>query len=148
VLNVSAGAGSYEPTDRMVVALEPSQTMIDQRTGAAAPAVRGSAEALPFPDGAFDVPLAILTIHHWSDPALGLAELQRVSRRQVVLTWCPLVFSQRMWLVAEYLPEVFEHEATVATERGVLELLDSARSEPLPAVRLPRRRPRRVLATA
>ena len=31
VLNVGAGAGSYEPTDRRVVAVEPSVTMRAQR---------------------------------------------------------------------------------------------------------------------
>ena len=131
VLNVGAGTGSYEPTDRMVVALEPSPTMIDQRRHDAAPAVRGSAEALPFSDGAFDVALAIFTVHHWPDPARGLAELRRVARRQVVVTWDPLVFAQRMWLVADYLPEVYEWEAKLATEHTVVELLASARSEPL-----------------
>jgi hypothetical protein len=31
VVNVGAGAGSYEPTDRFVVGVEPSATMIRQR---------------------------------------------------------------------------------------------------------------------
>src|SRR5438309_1190291 len=31
VLNVGAGAGSYEPTDRPVIALDPSATMLRQR---------------------------------------------------------------------------------------------------------------------
>ncbi len=132
VLNVGAGSGSYEPTDRRVCALEPSLTMLEQRNADAAPAVRGSAEALPFPDRAFDATLAIFTVHHWSDPALGLAELQRVSQRQVVVTWNPSIFAEQMWLVSEYLPEVYEREATLATERTVLDLLDHARSESLP----------------
>ena len=131
VLNVGAGAGSYEPRDRQVCALEPSLTMIKQRSADAAPAVRGSAEALPFPDRTFDAALAIFTVHHWSDPALGLAELQRVSKHQVVVTWNPSIFSERMWLVSEYLPEVYEREATLATESTVLDLLDHARSAPL-----------------
>ncbi len=33
VLNVGAGAGSYEPTDRQVVAAEPSQVMLGQHPG-------------------------------------------------------------------------------------------------------------------
>ena len=35
------------------------------------------AEAPPFPDGAFDAVMAVLTIHHWSDPPAGLAEMCR-----------------------------------------------------------------------
>jgi hypothetical protein len=51
VVNVGAGAGSYEPRDRPVVAVEPSAVMLAQRPPGAAPAVRALAEALPFGDG-------------------------------------------------------------------------------------------------
>ena len=54
---VGAGAGSYEPTDRMVVAVEPSETMIRQRPANRVAIVRGSAMDLPFKDDAFDVAL-------------------------------------------------------------------------------------------
>jgi hypothetical protein len=112
VLNVGAGAGSYEPADRRVVAAEPSWEMIRQRPLGSAPAVRGVAESLPFRDGVFDAALAILTVHHWSNLDAGLAELRRVSRRQVVLTWDHAEFA-RFWLVAEYLPEIAEHERSL-----------------------------------
>ncbi len=88
VINVGAGAGSYEPTDREVVAVEPSAEMIGQRPPGAARAVQASADALPFDDDAFDAAMAVLTVHHWPDPAKGVAELRRVARdRVVVLTW-------------------------------------------------------------
>src|SRR5687767_15379427 len=74
VLNVGAGTGSYEPVRSGVVAVEPSSVMISQRFPSAAPAVRAVAEALPFRDRAFDVVLAILTIHHWKDQKRGLEE--------------------------------------------------------------------------
>ena len=54
VINVGAGAGSYEPTDRTVLAVEPSDVMIAQRPRGAAPCVRGSAEALPVENRTFD----------------------------------------------------------------------------------------------
>jgi SAM-dependent methyltransferase len=54
VLNVGAGTGAYEPTDFEVLAVEPSAAMIAQRPPGAAPALRGSAEALPVADGSFD----------------------------------------------------------------------------------------------
>jgi SAM-dependent methyltransferase len=114
VVNVGAGTGSYEPGDRRVVAVEPSATMIAQRSPGAAPALRAGAEALPFAAGTFDAALAVLTVHHWRDPAAGLAELQRVAARQVVVTWDPEV-SNRYWLVSDYLPEVADYDATVAT---------------------------------
>jgi SAM-dependent methyltransferase len=114
VLNVGAGTGSYEPRGRQVTAVEPSTVMIAQRPGGSAPVIQGYAEALPFPDRSFDAAMAILTVHHWTDAAAGLAELRRVSDRQVVLTWDPAV-TARFWLVEEYLPEIAEADAELAT---------------------------------
>ena len=45
VINVGAGTGSYEPRDRMVVAVDPSALMLSQRRPDTAPAVRAVAEA-------------------------------------------------------------------------------------------------------
>jgi SAM-dependent methyltransferase len=113
VINVGAGTGSYEPAGREVTAVEPSAVMIAQRPAGGAPVVQGTAECLPFPDQAFDAALAVLTVHHWESAAAGLAELRRVARRQVVLTWDPQVFA-RFWLVADYLPEIAERERSLA----------------------------------
>jgi SAM-dependent methyltransferase len=105
VLNVGAGTGSYEPADVPVVAIDPSLVMLGQRGSDAAPAVGGVAEALPFPDGAFDVALATLTLHHWSNLAVGVAEVRRAARRVVALTF-DTVFELDQWIVREYLPEM------------------------------------------
>jgi SAM-dependent methyltransferase len=85
VLNVGAGTGSYEPSDRWVLAVEPSATMRAQRPASAAPAIAARAEALPFDDGAVDAAMACVTIHHWEPPEAGLAELRRVARGPVVI---------------------------------------------------------------
>jgi SAM-dependent methyltransferase len=85
VLNVGAGTGSYEPTDRWVLAVEPSATMRAQRPPHAAPALDARAEALPFDDDSFDAAMACVTIHHWEPPEAGLAELRRVARGPVVV---------------------------------------------------------------
>lgn len=105
VVNVGAGAGSYEPVDRRVVAIEPSLTMIRQRAAGSAPAVRAVASALPLRDASVDAALAVLTIHHWPAPEPGLAELVRVARqRVVVLTHDPEMTG--FWL-EDYFPEMF-----------------------------------------
>lgn len=105
VINVGAGAGSYEPEDRVVVPVEPSATMRAQRPRHLAPAVRAWAEDLPFDDGAFDAAMAILTLHQWSDKPRGLRELRRVTRGPIVL----MVFDpdefRRFWLM-DYAPEL------------------------------------------
>jgi SAM-dependent methyltransferase len=85
VLNVGAGAGSYEPRDRWVLAVEPSATMRAQRPPGAAPVIHARAEALPLDDDAVDAAMACVTIHHWEPPTAGLSELRRVARDTVVV---------------------------------------------------------------
>ena len=107
VLDVGAGSGSYEPTDRPVVALEPSRTMHAQRPPDAGPVVEGVAEGLPFASGSFDAAMAILTHHHWTDVDRGFAEIRRVARRVVVLTWDPdAVRAANLWLARDYFPDL------------------------------------------
>ena len=107
VVNVGAGTGSYEPDDRQVIAVEPSDVMAQQRPPSRAPAIRASAGELPLRDRSVDAAMAILTLHHWDDAQeRGVRELRRVARdRVVILTYDPSV-SGRMWLMADYLPEV------------------------------------------
>ena len=103
VLNVGAGAGSYEPPDRKVTAVEPSLEMIRKRGPSAAEVIQASAGDLPFDDDAFDASMAILTVHHWPDKAAGLREMRRVTRgRIVLLTFDP---ASRPWLT-DYLPQL------------------------------------------
>lgn len=109
VVNVGAGAGSYEPRGRALLAVEPSSVMIAQRAAGAAPVVKASAMRLPFPDGAFDAALAILTVHHWPDRAQGLRELRRVARRRVVLLTSD-TSRLRFWLL-DYFPGILDLDA-------------------------------------
>jgi len=109
VLNVGAGAGSYEPADRAVVALEPSATMRAQRPPGAAPVLSGVAGALPFADDAFDAAMALVTVHQWPDPAAGLREMRRVARGPVVVLTFDGPALRRFWL-ADYVPELVEAE--------------------------------------
>ncbi len=104
VLNVGAGAGSYEPKDRLVTALEPSIEMIKQRPDGAALVRQGFAEDIPFADDSFDAAMAVLTVHHWADKFKGLSEMRRVSTGCVViLTFDP--DAPTFWL-ADYIPEI------------------------------------------
>jgi len=133
VVNVGAGAGSYEPADRAVVAVDPSATMLHQRAAHAAPAVLARAEALPFADRTFDAALACLTIHHWDDPERGLREMTRVAPRQVVFYFEPS-WSPSAWIVKDYLPEILElgsERAAPGLER-VASILDVRHVETVP----------------
>jgi SAM-dependent methyltransferase len=104
VVSVGAGTGSYEPADRAVVAIEPSAVMIRQRPRYAAPCIQAVAEAMPLASASSDAAVAILTVHHWPDPWTGLAEMRRVARRQVVLTFDPAAHCDH-WLTT-YVPEL------------------------------------------
>lgn len=105
VLNVGAGAGSYEPADRELTAVEPSISMIEQRNPEAALAIQASADNLPFEDKSFDASMAILTVHHWPDKAAGLREMRRVTEGRIVLmTFDP---AHRPWLT-DYVPQLVE----------------------------------------
>jgi len=132
VLNVGAGTGSYELPDRSWVGVDPSEVMIRQRPRGSAPVVRGVAEALPFATAAFDAAIALLSLQHWSDPKGGLAELARVSRRQVVLTWDVEFYASNFWFVRDYVPEMSEWERSVATLDTARALMEPTRIEPVP----------------
>lgn len=132
VVNVGAGTGSYEPADRAVIAVEPSAVMIAQRT---TPAIQAGCAALPLDDDSVDAAMAIVTVHHWEDDLeAGLRELRRVARdRVVILTYDPDV-SARMWLMADYLPEVAELDRRIfpppASLGGDVEVVPIHRNSP------------------
>ena len=132
VVNVGAGTGNYEPADRRVVAVEPSLAMISQRRPEAGSATRAVAEALPFGDQTFDAALATFTLHHWTDIAIGLSEMRRVARRQVILLFEPWE-SWEFWLV-EYFPECLSlpSEVNAPGVEDVQALLDVHTITPAP----------------
>ena len=130
VLNVGAGAGSYEPSDRDVTAVEPSAVMRAQRPAGAAPCVAATAESLPFEDQSFDAAMAFSTIDHWQDPIAGLREMRRVARRVVVFT-SDSRDDDLFWLSRDYLPE---HNDLRVGRPALTELARAigARTEPVP----------------
>jgi SAM-dependent methyltransferase len=70
-----------------VAAVEPSPTFA-AACAARLPGVdvrRATADALPFPDGAFDRVLAQLVVNFLPDPAAGVAEMRRVAREGATL---------------------------------------------------------------
>lgn len=114
VVNVGAGAGSYEPRDRHVLAIEPSDVMIAQRSADLAPVIRGSSAPLPLRDNSVDAAMAILTVHHWDDQLeVGVRELRRVACGPVVIVTYDSAVSAKMWLMSDYLPELAALDRTI-----------------------------------
>jgi hypothetical protein len=110
VLNVGAGAGSYEPTDRHVIAIEPSAAMRAQRPAHLTPAIHGVAESLPLDDQSVDAAMAMVTVHQWPELETGLTELTRVTRGPIVVLTFDGDALDRLWL-GEYAPELFAVES-------------------------------------
>lgn len=110
ILNVGAGAGSYEPDDKYVVAVEPSISMRSQRIlNGKVPAINSKADSLPFDDNAFDASMAMITVHHWPDIDKGIKELRRVTKDQIlILTFDPNELDN-FWNV-DYFPELIAVE--------------------------------------
>jgi SAM-dependent methyltransferase len=131
VLNIGAGAGSYEPADRNVTAVEPSAAMRAARPPYLSPAIDAVAENLPFPDGRFDAAMAIFTVHQWPDLAAGLREVRRVTRGAVVIMSCDPDELNRSWL-DRYAPEVLAVEARRYPPIPTLTRLLGARTEIIP----------------
>ena len=136
VVNVGAGTGSYEPIDRIVVAVDPSEVMLRQRHPMAPPGVLATAERLPFANRSFDVAMATTTVHHWTDRGAGLREMRRVADRQVILLCEP---SRRnwMWLTDDYFPAMREldTEKAAATAESLSHHLDVRTVEVVPIPR-------------
>lgn len=135
IINVGAGAGSYEPADRYVLPVEPSAVMRAQRPARLAPALNATAEQLPFDDGAFDAALASVTVHQWSDLAKGLSELRRVTRGPVVVLTFDGDALDEYWLAA-YAPELITAERrrypAIETIRSLIGTASRVESVPVP----------------
>lgn len=132
VVNVGAGAGSYEPPQTLL-AVEPSMVMIAQRPPGLAPAAVTTAERIPLPDKSVAAALCILTIHHWPDVEAGFREIRRVARSVVVYTW-DFDVSRDFWL-CRYIPAINEADAKIAVPMSRLcDLLetDDVRAVPVP----------------
>ncbi|MEM7254274.1 MAG: class I SAM-dependent methyltransferase, partial [Pseudomonadota bacterium] len=105
IVNIGAGAGSYEPSGVDLVAVEPSMEMIAQRPDGAYPAYQGAAECLPFDDASFSHAMTVLSMHHWVDQSRAFAEVNRVATEKfVAITWDPS--AGPFWLTRDYFPEI------------------------------------------
>jgi hypothetical protein len=61
-----------------------------------------------------DAAMAILSLHHWDgEQRAGVRELRRVARGPVVIVTYDASVSSRMWLLADYMPEVAALDARI-----------------------------------
>ncbi|XUJ33594.1 class I SAM-dependent methyltransferase [Bradyrhizobium japonicum] len=88
ILNVGAGAGSYEPVGRTVTPVEPSQSMRAQRPAHLPAAIDAVAEKLPFEDATFGAAMSTFSVHQWKNLNAGLSEMRRVTRGPIAIMTC------------------------------------------------------------
>jgi SAM-dependent methyltransferase len=72
----------------------------------------GDVASLAFPDGSFDLVVSTLSMHHWADPAAGLAEIGRVLRpggRALVWDFRPGVRPHPFGPRHAHLPDPVQH---------------------------------------
>jgi SAM-dependent methyltransferase len=76
----AASVSAVDPSEPFVAAARARHPGIDVRLAAA--------EALPYENGVFDAALAQLVVHLMADPAAGLREMVRVTRREGIVAAC------------------------------------------------------------
>ena len=131
IVNFGAGTGSYEPRDRDVTAIEPSETMIAQRPKDAAPCIKACAEAVPLPAKSFDAATALLTTHHWSDEMAGLREMKRLARKRCVFfDHDPGALG--FWLIDDYFPDMRKDLHPLLSMEKARAVFGALRVVPLP----------------
>ena len=79
-LEVGVGTGRFAQALGITNGIDPSPKMLEWASGRGIETCLGSAESLPFADGAFDGVLMALTLCFVSDAALSLKECYRVLR--------------------------------------------------------------------
>ena len=125
VVNIGAGAGSYEPKNLEVLAVEPSEVMIQQRKPGSAPVIQATADKLPLKDKSYDAAMTVISIHHWHNQQQGIKEMCRIARKRVVIVTIDPRVSNKMWLPADYLHEIAELDSkTLPLPETICEWLD------------------------
>src|SRR5437870_2454589 len=107
VLDVGCGPGALteELVRRVgasaVAAVDPSEPFVEEcaRRNPGVEVRQGTAEVLPFADGAFDRALAQLVLHFVSDPAAAAGELRRVLRPGGSAAACVWDFAEGMQML-------------------------------------------------
>ena len=132
ILNIGAGAGSYEPVEANLVAVEPSAKMIAQRKTDSHPVEQACAEKLPFADASFSHAMTVLSMHHWEDRAKAFAEINRVATDKfIAITWDPS--AEPFWLTRDYFPQIHSMDMELFPGVSTLaEFFDAVSVTPIP----------------
>src|SRR5262249_3662389 len=110
VLNVGAGAGSYEPIGRAVTAVEPSASMRAQRPSHLPRAIGAAGDPLPLGAGCSAARLSFSPFPQGKPFPGGLNKMRRGPRGPVLIMPCDPAELDRFWL-QHYCPEVIAVEA-------------------------------------
>jgi SAM-dependent methyltransferase len=107
----SEAVSAIDPSSSFVATVRARFPDVDVRAG--------SAEELPYPDGAFDVALAQLVVHFMADPVTGLAEMARVTRRGGVVAACVWDYGSGTGPLSAFWQSVHDLDPTAPDESGM-----------------------------
>jgi ubiquinone/menaquinone biosynthesis C-methylase UbiE len=82
-LDVGCGTALYAYLFRNYKGIDPSKKMLEQSN---ADVRLGTAEEIPFDDNFFDNVISISAIHNFKDYKKGVEEMERVSKKKVIIT--------------------------------------------------------------
>ncbi len=157
-LRIAGWARRHGRSLRIVAAdIHPRALALAHRRTAAAPSIEvaaADARALPFGDGAFDVAIHVLALHHFgeADQLRVLREMRRVSRRAVLVSelersWPNYLGARLLAATLWRANPLTRHDAPLSVLRAFTppELLDAARLAGLPEPRVRRHFYQRLL---
>ena len=90
IADIGAGTGNYSNAiaDRgyQVMAIEPSSLMQSQRQDRSQVSwLTAAAESIPLPDNTVDGAIVMLALHHFNNVNLAIAEIVRITRKNIVI---------------------------------------------------------------
>jgi SAM-dependent methyltransferase len=126
-LEIGVGTGRFAGPLGVPVGLDPSDAMLARAAARGIETVKGTAEALPFPDGFFEYALVVTTICFVDSPELMIAEAHRVLRPEGKLVIGFIDRDSRLGqtYLEHQAESVFYREATFYSAVEVGELLRS-----------------------
>ncbi len=127
-LEVGVGTGRFAAPLGVAVGIDPAVAMLAEARARGILCVRGTAEALPFRDGAFDHVLIVTTICFVDDPRRMLAEARRVLRPDgaAVIGFIDRATPLGQFYLDHREKSVFYREATFFSATEVRDLLAGA----------------------
>ena len=124
LLDIGCGSGiSLEPWTCEKVGIDPSAQLVELARGKGFEVLQGMADDLPFSDNEFDIVIAITSLHHVDYPDDVAAEINRVCKRWLIVSYLKKASVTHREQVLGALLKYFVKEKVVEHEQDVIYFL-------------------------